>query len=254
VSSSRDGESVVYVTHPERTLWAARKDGSDKRQLTFPPMDVDGAACSPDGKWVAFRGRTRLGGNPMKIFLMPFQGGQPAAITSEDAEQGIASWSPDGKRLTFGDVPEAYEHPMGTEVIRLYDVETRSFSVLPDSGGLWTSRWSPDGRYISALTIVGQKLQLFDFETHTWRSTEAERVNNPNWSRDGRYIYYDTDAKPRALRRVRVADGQVEELINLDTFPTVVAYWWSGLAPDDSPLILRTIGAAEIYSLELKTR
>jgi Tol biopolymer transport system component len=138
------------VIHPERTLWTAKKDGSEKRQVTFPPLDVDGASLSPDGKWIAFRGR-RSGGTPMKIFLMPFQGGEPIAITSEDSEQGIASWSPDGKRLTFGDVPNLYEHPMGTEVIRLFDIQTRSFSTLPNSGGLWTSRWSPDGRHQARL-------------------------------------------------------------------------------------------------------
>ena len=29
---------------------------------------------------------------------------------------------------------------------------------------------------------------------------------------------------------------------------------WSGLTPDDSPLILRNLGAMEVYALELERR
>jgi len=80
----------------------------------------------------------------------------------------------------------------------------------------------------------------------------ADRVNNPTWSRDGTYIYYDTEgAANRALRRVRVADGEVEQLVDLDMFPTTT-YWWSGLAPDDSPIILKNLGALEVYALHVK--
>jgi Tol biopolymer transport system component/DNA-binding winged helix-turn-helix (wHTH) protein len=251
VSFSRDGARVGYLKHPEGTLWVAKIDQSESRQLTFPPLEVDGWSWSPDARWIALRGR--LPRHRTKIYLMPADGGEPRPISSEDVEQGLPTWSPDGKHLVFGEVPEVFGQPTGTEVIHLYDVERREFSVLPDSKALWTSRWSPDGRYISALTIIGQQMMLFDFTTRTWRSLGADHVNQPTWSRDGRYIYYDTEGRTHALRRVRISDGLVDELVNLETFPRTT-YWWSGLALDDSPIILRNIGATEVYALHLAVR
>ena len=35
---SRDGEWVCYVTYPEFSLWRSKLDGSQRLQLTFPPM------------------------------------------------------------------------------------------------------------------------------------------------------------------------------------------------------------------------
>src|SRR4029077_19141458 len=37
---SKDGAWVTYASYPEATLWRSRVDGSDRRQLTFPPMRV----------------------------------------------------------------------------------------------------------------------------------------------------------------------------------------------------------------------
>jgi Tol biopolymer transport system component len=135
--------------------------------------------------------------------------------------------------------------------IQIYDRVRQEFSALPNSVGLWTARWSPDGRFISALTGTGQKLRLYDVLNNSWRSLEADHINNPTWSQDGQYIYYDTEGNLRALRRVRVADGQVEEIVNLEEYPITV-YWWSGLALDDSPLILRN--PVEIYAFDVERR
>jgi hypothetical protein len=91
---------------------------------------------------------------------------------------------------------------------------------------------------------------LYEIATRTWRPTEAYRVNTPTWSRDSGYVYYDTDGADRALRRLRVADGVVETLFDLNTHPTTV-YLWSGLAPDGSPLVLENLGARQVYSFAL---
>jgi Tol biopolymer transport system component len=166
-------------------------------------------------------------------------------------EQGIATWSADGKRLCFGDIPLDFDGPVGTEAIHIFDLRTHELVDLAGSQGLWTCRWSPDGRYISALTVEGGRLEVFDFKTHAWRSTNAVRVNNPNWSTDGKYVYYDTEVNNRSLQRVRVWDGKVEELANLRDFPSA-AEWWSGLSPNNDPLVLRNLGWTEIYSLSLE--
>jgi hypothetical protein len=75
-------------------------------------------------------------------------------------------------------------------------------------------------------------------------------VGNPTWSHDGQFIYYDTEGGTHMLRRVRVSDGRVEDLVDLLHYP-LAAYWWNGLAPDDSPIILRSLRATEVYALAL---
>jgi Tol biopolymer transport system component len=253
VSFSPDAKSVAYISHFENTLWRARADGSDKRQLTLPPLDVAGLAWSPDGTRLAIR--ASYPGARKKIYLLPVEGGTPTALTPEDREQGTPTWSPDG-RIVFGDVPGVFGQPDGSEVLHIFDPATQQLSELPDSQGLWTSRWSPDGRYISALTIhhaEGQKLRLFDVNTQRWRHTDADHVSNPTWSRDSQYIYYDTEGNTRALRRVRVSDGRVEQLATLDNYP-VAHYGWSGLSLDGSPIILGRKYDIEVYAFDIERR
>jgi hypothetical protein len=57
VSYSRDGQAITYVTYPEADLWRSRSDGSDRLQLTFPPMRAHAPALEQIGtlrhsRWV----------------------------------------------------------------------------------------------------------------------------------------------------------------------------------------------------------
>jgi hypothetical protein len=38
VAFSPDANRMVYTAYPEGTLWRSRLDGSERQQLTFPPM------------------------------------------------------------------------------------------------------------------------------------------------------------------------------------------------------------------------
>jgi Tol biopolymer transport system component len=249
VTFSKSGRDVAYTVYPDATLWRAKSDGSEKKQITFAPLEVDGFSWSPDEKWFAIRARSP--GNTWRIYLLPSAGGEPVPLMPGENEQGIPTWSADSARICFGDVLSVFGKAEGKQVIHVFDRRDGRLSDLPGSQGFWTSRWSPDGRYLSALTIESQRLMLFDFNANAWRSTGAKDVNNPNWSNDSKYIYYDTELSDKSLRRVRVIDGKVEELASLREFPNL-GWWWSGITPDNSPLLLRNLGAPEIYSLELK--
>jgi len=39
---SRDGQWVAYVSYPDLMLWRCEVDGTERQQLTFPPMQVAG--------------------------------------------------------------------------------------------------------------------------------------------------------------------------------------------------------------------
>ena len=251
VTFSNSGRSVAYISYPDLTVWRANPDGSGKTQITFAPFEANGLSWSPDDRWLAFRGRTA--GNPWKIYLTPSSGGKPESLIPGQTEQAIPTWSPDGTRIAFGDVPPIHGKATGTETIHILDLKNHTVSDLPGSQGLWTARWSPDGRFLSAMAIEGGRLMLYDFKTKKWRSTQATTINNPTWSRDSKYIYYDLEGTIKALRRVSAADGHVDDLVRLDGFP-LLSWWWSGVAPATSPLVLRNLGTSEIYSLTLATR
>jgi len=249
VTYSPTGRFVAYVNYPDGTVWRAGADGSKKEQITFAPLQAEGLAWSPNEKWLAIRARKP--GKNWRIYLMPAAGGEPKMMFEGEEEQGVPSWSPDGLRICYGDVPGVFGKPVGTEKVHVFDLRTGAISDLPNSSGLWTARWSPDGRYISALTIEGQRLTLFNVQNKKWVATEAVNVNNPNWSTNSKEIYYDTVPSDRTLRRLRLGDGKVEQLADLHNFATA-GPWWSGLAPDNSPILLRKVDSTEVYSLDLE--
>jgi hypothetical protein len=53
------------------------------------------------------------------------------------------------------------------------------------------------------------------------------------------------------VTRVRIRDRKPERVADLKDFPQAgyVGYWL-GMAPDDSPLLLRDLGTQEIYALD----
>ena len=251
ISFSRSGRFVAYISYPDSTIWRANRDGSEKTQLTFAPFEANGLEWSPDDQWLAFRGKT--GDSPWKIYLMPSSGGKPEALIPGETEQAIPTWSPDGTRIAFGDVPRVHGKSTGKETIHILDLRNRAITDLPGSRGLWTARWSPDGKYLSATEIEGGRLRLYDFKTQSWRSTQATKISNPTWSADSKYLYYDQEQNLRSLNRVSAIDGHVDELVNLAGYQ-ILSWWWSGVAPDNSPLILRNLGSSEVYSLTLESR
>jgi hypothetical protein len=84
VSFSNSGHSVAYIAYPDRTLWRADADGSDKAQLTFSPLEVEGLAWSPDDKSLALRVNTP--GKPWLIYLMPSKGGDMQVLVPGERE------------------------------------------------------------------------------------------------------------------------------------------------------------------------
>ncbi len=74
VEYSRDGQSMSYATHPGKELWVRRADGSRPVQLTKAPMQVGVSRWSPDGKVIAFSGKSAPD-QPWKIYLIDASGG-----------------------------------------------------------------------------------------------------------------------------------------------------------------------------------
>jgi Tol biopolymer transport system component/predicted Ser/Thr protein kinase len=246
LSFSKDGKWVAYVMFPEGTLWRSKVDGSERLQLSYPPLYASMPRWSPNGKSIAFFSTTP--GKPAKIYLVSPEGGSPQELLPDDEHpEADPSWSPDGQSLVFGGIYAA-----ATVGIRVVDLKTHRVTVVPGSEQLFSPRCSPDGKYIAAIRSNSQNLMLFDRAKQKWTEVFQERnVSFPNWSKDGTYLYFLSWPEKPAVIRIRVSDSKSERVADLKDFrPT--GYWedWMGLDPEDAPLLLRDTGLQDVYALD----
>ena len=243
---SHDGDWAAFARYPECTLWVSRADGSERRQITSPGLEAHQPHWSPDGRRIAFMGR--MPGKLWQIYIVNVAGGVPEEVKPDDPfDQGVPSWSADGRSLVFGELRD--RKPDAEMVIRVLDLRTGAETVLPGSKGKWSPRWSPDGRYILAQTTDFKELDLFDCKSQTWKPLARAYGDDATWSLNGRFVHFMASTeRGRALFRVRVEDGKVEQLALQPEYE----YSWSGVAPDGSPLTLRSVKIEEIYALDLR--
>jgi Tol biopolymer transport system component len=249
---STDGKWVSYVAIPEGTLWRSRANGSDRLQLTAAPGQAALPVWSPDGKQIAYV--SLKPGHSWKLFLVPASGGAPQEVLTEAGSQIDANWSADGSRLMFGD----FNHDAGALSIRILDLKTRQLEKVPGSDGLFSPRWSPDGRYIAAISPDNTTLKRFDFQTGTWSNwllESAGTVSYPVWSADSRYLYFDDLVDgDESIRRLKVGNSQPELAFvvgALDRYPGALGFW-SGRAADGSWMFVRDRSTQEVYQLSLE--
>jgi serine/threonine protein kinase/Tol biopolymer transport system component len=247
---SRDGQWVAYNDATGGTLWRSKVDGSQKLQLVAPPMVAYLPRWSPDGKQLAFFGHPP--GQPFQIYLIPASGGAPELLYRGNTNLADPVWAPDGKSLVFG------ENSLNNQGSAIYvlDLKTRSATKLEGSDGLYSPRWSPNGRYIAAIPLDSLKLMLFDFTTRKWTELAKIFVAYPVWSRDSRYVYFDGILNNNeGYYRVALTDGKPELVVSLKGFQAAGGAFgnWSGLAPDESPLFVRDASIQELYALDWET-
>jgi Tol biopolymer transport system component/predicted Ser/Thr protein kinase len=251
VTFSRDRQWATYVTFPEGILWRSKLDGSQRMQLTYPPLQSYQPWWSPDGKRIAFMGISTDG--HWHIYAVSADGGTPDHLTVGSEGQQDPSWSPDGNSLVF---TENGKSP-NEDSIHLLSLKTGDVVAVAGSESMCCPRWSPDGRYIAAIRNFSQGLTLFDFTTQKWRVLNTEIINFMTWSRDGKTLYFDTflQSDP-AFYRVRMNGLKTERLLSLKSLRRAQGTFgpWCGLTADDSPLTLRDVGAQDFYALEWQGR
>ena len=255
VDFSRDQQWVAYVSYPDGSLWRSRTDGSQKRQLTVPPLAVMNPRWSPDGKVIAFAdisGGDRRRMDHMKnhrIYLVSAEGGEPLLLLTGDV--GDPTWSPDGRSIAYG-----YHAKSGWE-IRILDLESQKSTTVPGSQDTWSPRWSPDGKYLAAFWgEIMSKLMLFDFGKQRWEELGSGDFGWPCWSHDSKFIYVSDDSRV-TFDRVAISNHKREQVASLMGVRTTAYFYWSfgswlGLTPDDQPITTISTGIEEIYAFDLE--
>jgi Tol biopolymer transport system component len=252
---SRDGQWVTYATYPDATLWRSRVDGSEKLQLSFPPLEAFVPRWSPDGKWVVYEGRSE--GKLWETYLVSRDGGNSRSLLPPDRTTAAPGWSPDGNTVMFSGLPWANASPEKASSVQLLNLKTNQETFLPGSEGFWDPNWSPDGRYVVALTADSNRLMIYDFNSQKWVVLASiQNATSLTWSKDSRYIYFDTlYVEEPAIYRIGLLDRKLEWLASLKDF-RITSLFASrmNLTPEGSPVLLRDTGIEEIYALDLTTQ
>jgi Tol biopolymer transport system component len=246
---SRDQNWIAYTSLADNNLWRCRADGTQCLQLTQNFKNTVMPRWSPDGQTIVFMGIGFTGN--WGIYAVPGNGGTMRSLSQADRAKGYPDWSPDGQRLVFSDVPPVSQ----AGGIYVLDLPSQRISTLPESSGFSLPRWSPDGRFLVALHSGDEYLYLFESDSGKWRRLTDLPVSYPNWSHDGKYVYFRSMAGS-AIFRVTITGGRIERVANLSGVERGPFFMgdWIGLAPDDSPLVVRNSTIEDIYAWDLIAR
>jgi DNA-binding winged helix-turn-helix (wHTH) protein/Tol biopolymer transport system component len=247
---SPDGHWIAYVSYPGRELWKCRRDGSDKVLLENALL-AHIPRWSPDGKWLAFAA-TRKGayGDPYRIYTIDPNGGKSEPVKGVKGPGKDPHWSPDAKKLVFA--PHCNDVPGQDRHVSIVDLDTGQVQMVPRSGGLFSPRWSPDGKHLLALTCEGTRPVIYDFETGRWTNVGMQIFGFPKWSNDSRYVYGIT-GNPPVLARIEMATRKLEEVRAINEF-RLTGTFFPGVSwtPDGEAVVLADRGASEIYRIDVE--
>src|SRR5436190_382263 len=244
----------VTQTSPSNltTLWAIADPNTSGKatpfQLTKGPISFGNALASRDNRRVWALGVQPTGEavryDPAQQKFIPLLSG----VSATDL-----NYSSDGTRIMFG-----YMHDAEDLNIEILDLKSRQTDVVPGSQNLFSPRWSPDGRYVAALSPDFTKVLLFDHKTNKWSvwlSEPAGSVSYPVWSADSKYIYFDDlVSDEESIRRIKVGENRPErafKLEGIERYPGPFGLW-SGRMRDGSWMFVRDRSTQEVYQLTLE--
>jgi Tol biopolymer transport system component/DNA-binding winged helix-turn-helix (wHTH) protein len=252
VEFSRDGKWMAWISPHDNSLWRSRVDGSERVQLTSEPMELFLMHWSPDDQQLVFMAREP--GKLWQVYTIDADGNNLKVVHTEDRNQADPDWSPDGKQIVFGRVPALMGENAESKTISLLDLATGKVTEIPGSQGLFSPRWSPDGRYIAALSLDMSRLMLYDTSAKNWQTLTVHSVADPVWAHDGKSLFFhDYMQRTQTIYQVSVPGGEIETIAPLRDlrFANAIDFQFAGLTPSDTPLVNARMSAANIYSMQL---
>jgi WD40 repeat protein len=185
--------------------------------------------------------------------VVSISGGASQDVLIESRSQIDANWSSDGGQIMLGSFVQDKDIN-----IRLINLKTHKVETIPGSDGLFSPRWSPNGRYVAALSPDFTKVMLFDFQTQkwtTWLTEPAGAVSYPVWSNDSNYLYFDDLVTgEETIRKVKVSESRAERVFKLKGIERYAGPFgiWSGRTPDGSWMFVRDRSTQEVYQLSVE--
>jgi WD40 repeat protein len=238
-SISPDGSRMMFLS--DRDLFsidlflADARSGRVQRRITKTAVDphlqslefIESAGSwSPDGEQFVFAGLSK--GRPVLVFYNVDRGKRVREIRFDELGQALnPSWSPDGRSIAFTGLSGGFTD------LYIYDLEADELRRLTDDPFAdLQPAWSPDGRTLafatdrfrsdlSTLQIRPTSLALIDLANNRLTQVTAAgdvRQLNPQWSPDGRSLYFLSDPDGITnVYRITLAGGELSQITDLFT-------------------------------------
>ena len=251
VTFSRNGHWIAYTLFPGGSLWRSRPDGSEKLQLSRPGRMTRSPQWSPDSANLVYQ--CAIPGETWKICEASVDGLSGSNLTNAAQASGVATFSPNGDKVAYGQDVERGLQLQGDSFITIRDIKSGQQEKLSGSEGLFNARWSPDGRYIAATAAGTQALMLFDFQTGHWSKLTDQPVNDLIWSPDSSTVFFDTrQGADNGIFAAYPSTAKVEKYFDAKRLRrTGFPPWRLSVTPDGTPVVLQQAGTSEVYRFDI---
>jgi serine/threonine protein kinase len=203
---SPDGRSIVFFqpqSGPRGDLMLLDRQTQTLRRLTQDVVRAGAPVFTPDGRFVVYPSE-RAGG--LTLWRVATTGGDPEPVTTGSGEDTDPDLSGKGSGLIYANARTHY-------VLMLLDEKTGGKRALYETRqSLGFPVFSPDGSQIALFCMKGPGvlLQVVDMANGTLKvpSQGAQEDNiMPQWSPNGKELYFYQNTPTPSLRRIALAGG-----------------------------------------------
>jgi TolB protein len=219
-------EEHVRPQSVESRLEIISVDGHKRRLVYHAEEHFEAPNWSRDGKFLLFNSEG-------KLYTVPIKGGEPRLLDTGEAIQcnNDHGYSPDGKWLAITNSPN---HIPFVDVLPSAGGKPRQ---VTESGPSYWHGWSPDGKTLAFAGIRGSNGDIYSIPVEGGeerRLTDAPGLDDgPDYSRDGQYIYFNSERTGwMQIWRMR-PDGSAQEQVTHDNY----ADWFAHPSPDGKWLV-----------------